>query len=132
MTYFLDTDICVDALRDRLPGIKRKLKMLEPRQVKIPSMVQAELLFGALRIADPVKREEVNKFLSPFDIVPFGPEAALAYAKIRHDMQVKGTPIGPADLIIAATATAHHATLVTHNTKEFSRISGLLIEDWTE
>jgi len=50
--------------------------------------------------------------------------------RTRHDLEAKGTPIGPNDLIIAATARARNLTLITHNASEFKRVTGLTIEDW--
>jgi tRNA(fMet)-specific endonuclease VapC len=73
----------------------------------------------------------LDKFLSPFEIVPFGDKEIMAYAKIRAGLEKIGKIIGPNDIIIAATALSHGATLVTHNTKEFERVQDLLVEDWT-
>ena len=62
--------------------------------------------------------------------LPFNDQAAEAYGRIRARLGTQGTPIGPNDLIIAATAIAHNVTLITHNTREFSRVDSLRIEDW--
>jgi tRNA(fMet)-specific endonuclease VapC len=69
-------------------------------------------------------------FLKPFRIVPFDTEASYSYADIRFKCELKGTLVGPKDLAIAATVAANEGVLVTHNTKEFTLIAGLRIEDW--
>jgi len=70
--------------------------------------------------------------LEPYELLPFAGDAAEHYADIRGRLEKKGKVIGPAYLIIATTARATGAVLVTHNTKEFSRVPGLQIEDWTK
>ena len=75
--------------------------------------------------------EKITRFLLPFEIVPFGEKGAAFYGKIKSALEKKGTPIGPNDLLIAATALANQATLVTANLDEFSRVEGLCLEDWT-
>ena len=74
--------------------------------------------------------EKVEKFLKPFEIVDFTDKMSYDYAEIRKDLEHAGTLIGANDLLIAATALHEKATLITHNTNEFSRVNGLKIEDW--
>jgi tRNA(fMet)-specific endonuclease VapC len=132
MTFFLDTDICVFALRGDYPSILQEIQKRTPDKIKIPSIVAAELLVGARKSAASLTAQKaVETFLSPYDIVPFDLAAADAYAAIRSELEEDGVCIGPNDLIIAATALAGRATLVTHNTKEFSRVPGLALQDWT-
>lgn len=76
-------------------------------------------------------REVVEAFLAPYELLPFDRAAAGHYAEIRHALESAGTPIGPDDLLIAATARARNLTLLTHNTNKFGRIPGLVTEDWT-
>jgi len=95
------------------------------------AVVRAELLFGAFRSQRRTQNlERTNSFLAGFQSLPFDDEAAYRHALIRAELTAKGQLIGPNDLLIAATALAHGAILVTHNTAEFSRVPGLLIEDW--
>jgi tRNA(fMet)-specific endonuclease VapC len=99
--------------------------------VVLASIVVAELLFGALRSRDVAKNlADVRAFVSGFRSLDFGAAAAEEYAKIRADLAAKGTPIGPNDLLIAASALTNGLTLVTHNTSEFSRVMGLTLDDW--
>ncbi|WP_165051854.1 MULTISPECIES: type II toxin-antitoxin system VapC family toxin [unclassified Adlercreutzia] len=131
--YMLDTNICVDFLRGRLPYALKMLRESDPQLFKIPSMVEAELRLGAYKSANPAKnRRAVEQFLSAFDVVSFCSLCAGAYARIRADLEKKGQIIGPNDLVIAATALAHDAVLVTNNCREFMRVEGLQIEAWEE
>jgi tRNA(fMet)-specific endonuclease VapC len=94
-------------------------------------VVKAELFLGALRSAKPEQnRAKVDAFIRPYESLPFDDAAAEIQAQIRHELETAGMPIGPYDLQIAALALAHGHTLVTHNVGEFSRVPGLLIEDW--
>lgn len=132
MTYFLDTNTCIYFLKGLYPSIRAKLQSLKPREVQIPSIVKAELLFGAEN-SDRVteNREKVISFLFPFEIVPFDTEAAEIYAAIRLELQKKGIPIGANDLIIAATVLARGGTLITNNEREFKRVKKLKVRNWT-
>lgn len=129
--FFLDTNICIFILKNKYPTLIEHLKLLSPQQVKIASIVKAELLLGAEKSQNPQKTKLlIQQFLSPFEVVGFNDSACEHYSKIRASLEKKGTPIGPNDLILAATVLAHKATLVTRNTKEFSRIKTLACNDW--
>ena len=102
-----------------------------PTDVSICAIVRAELLFGAARSQDPAKEQaRVEVFLAPFVSFPFDDAAAEKYAEIRRGLEGGGERIGAPDLEIAAIAVAHQVTLITHNVSEFSRVSGLVWEDW--
>jgi tRNA(fMet)-specific endonuclease VapC len=95
------------------------------------SVIKAELYLGVLRSAKPqANRSKVDAFLQPYTSLAFDDTAAEIHADIRHQLETAGTPIGPYDLEIAAIALANSLTLVTHNTAEFSRVPGLMLEDW--
>ena len=94
-------------------------------------MVKAELLYGARRS----QRIEANlqllkTFFAPLQSLPFDDDCAEYYGRIHADLLTQGKPIGPNDTLIAAIARAHGATLITHNSSEFSRVAGLRLEDW--
>ncbi|WP_199331420.1 MULTISPECIES: PIN domain-containing protein [Nostocales] len=92
-----------------------------------------ELYYGAYRSSQTEKNLEIlQRFHSQFNIIELDSQTAKIAGKIRADLAVIGTPIGPYDLQIAAGAIAKNLILVTHNTREFSRISGLKLEDWEE
>lgn len=95
-------------------------------------MVVAELLVGAAKSARPDRSHDVVvAFLRPFEIVAFDASAARAYSVIRADLEDRGESIGANDLVIAATTIASAGVLVTANTREFGRVPGLRLQDWT-
>jgi tRNA(fMet)-specific endonuclease VapC len=133
MTYLLDTNVCVQYLRGRNLPVLQRLQMTPMQDVQVCSVVKAELYLGALRSAKPAQnRANVDAFLRPYLSLAFDDAAAEVHALIRHQLETAGTPIGPHDLQIAAIALTNGLTLVTHNTAEFSRVPGLVIEDWEQ
>ena len=84
-----------------------------------------------MKSRDPTRAIRAQRsFFSRYRSLPFDDVAADVYGRIRAELESKGTPIGPNDLLIAAIAVANDLTLVTHNTNEFSRVTGLVLEDW--
>lgn len=128
----MDTNTCIDLLRGRSKELAGRVLELAPAQVCVPSLVYAELLLGAESSADaPRNRRFVDQLVAPLRMLDFGAAAATVYASIRAHLQASGRLIGPNDLVIAATAMAHQALLVSANVREFRRIPGLRVEDWT-
>ena len=131
----LDTNVVI-ALMVRSPQIVRlRLNSALARQmpVMVPAIVLFELRYG---IARSSRRSENEQRLADFErgpisILPFEAEDVLIAGEIRADLVTKGTPIGPYDTLIAAQALRHNATLVTANKREFERVAGLKVEDWT-
>jgi tRNA(fMet)-specific endonuclease VapC len=133
MKYLLDSNTCIRYLNQRSQSIIDKMGMMSPDDIMVCSIVKAEMYYSAKRSHSPAKtRAEQDEFLRLFQSLPFDDDAAEYYSSIRAELATKGTPIGPNDLMIAAIALAHRLTLVTHNTREFSRIDGLQLEDWEE
>lgn len=131
MNYFLDTNICVYFLKGQYPSVLENIKNTNPNNIKIPSIVKAELLYGAEKSQHKTKNmTSINRFLEPFEIISFDDGCSNIYSKIRATLESKGTVIGPNDYIIAATTLANNGILVTNNTKEFERIKNLKIENW--
>ena len=129
--YLLDTNVCVRYLNGRAPQVRLRLQSKTPQDIAVCSVVKGELFAGAARSTDPVRtRAQQEAFLSVFVSLPFDDAAASVFAELRADLAKAGTPIGPYDLQIAAIALANNLILVTHNTKEFSRIANLVCEDW--
>lgn len=130
--YLLDTNTCVEYLRNRVSVVER-VHSFQPTELSVCSVVIGELLFGALRSTDPVCNvASVEEFVATFLSWPFDDLAAATYSQIRYDLTRKGTPIGPNDLMIGSIARSRDQILVTHNRSEFSRISGLTLEDWQD
>ena len=129
--FLLDTNVCIQYLRGKNPLVRQRLAACPAHEVRLCSVVLSELYLGVLRSAQPAKnRAEVDQFKAPFASLPFDDAAADIHARIRHDLESQGMSIGPYDLQIAAIALANGCKLVTHNTAEFSRVPGLVLEDW--
>ncbi len=129
--YLLDTNVCIHLLNEGHSGIEQHFRSCSPLEIAVCSIVKAELLFGARssqRVHSNLQR--LAQFFRPLICLSFDDRCAEEYGLIRADLKVQGKLIGPNDLLIAATARAHDATLVTHNTREFGRITGLRVEDW--
>jgi tRNA(fMet)-specific endonuclease VapC len=78
-----------------------------------------------------MRRMALDAFLAPFHLLPFDARAAERYVEARCALEAAGRPIGERDLIIAATALSHGLTIVSSNTREFGRVPGLSVEDWS-
>ncbi|MEQ3251496.1 type II toxin-antitoxin system VapC family toxin [Eggerthella lenta] len=131
--YLLDSCICIDFLRGRLPYAYDLMRNSDPRLFKIPAIVEGELLVGVEKSSRPEKaRWLVDEFTLPFDVLPFDSDCAREYGRIRALLERSGKKIGHNDLFIAATALANNAVLVTNNVDEFKRVPGLSLECWYE
>jgi tRNA(fMet)-specific endonuclease VapC len=128
----LDTSICVELLRGTSVEAARRFSAAAPDDVRIPAVVGAELLFGARKSGSEKALVATRAFISGVGTVAFDASCAEHYGVLRHTLQVAGTPIGPNDLLIAATALAHGAILATANTDEFARVPGLTVENWRD
>lgn len=133
MKYLLDTNAWITYFRAKDPAFVKRMTSLPVSDLFLSSIVLGELLFGAYH-SGPAQVEHKKKLIddikSTFLTLNFDSASADHYARIREHLSAAGTPIGPNDLLIAATALAHGLTLVTHNTDEFSRVPGLAVEDW--
>ena len=133
MKYLLDSNACIGWLRLIQPNLVSRIKQEPPTNLAICSIVVGELIYGAERAAVAYRannRIRVEQLRQQFVSVPFDDSAAEEYGRVRAHLATVGAPIGPNDLMIAAISLAHGLILVTHNTKEFSRVPGLSLEDW--
>ena len=129
--YLLDTNVCIHLLNNRHSQIEKHFRASSPSEIALCSIVKAELLFAARHS----KKVEANlqlltHFFAPLRSLPFDDRCAQEYGLIRADLSSQGKIIGPNDLLIAAIARAYDAVLVTLNTEEFTRVTGLRLEDW--
>jgi len=133
VSYLLDTNACIGVLNGTAPELVARMRAEDPAAIRMSAVVKAELFFGA-RKSTRVERnlDLLARFFAPFESVPFDDRAAEHYGVIRADLERAGHPIGPNDLLIAATARANDLVLVTRNTDEFRRVVGLRIENWEE
>jgi tRNA(fMet)-specific endonuclease VapC len=133
LTYLLDTNSWVAVLRWQNAGVLSHLKQYPPDDIALCSVVLAELWFGVER-SDPTRqahnRKLVDELEARYESLPFDNAAAREYSSIRSHLSNLGQLIGPNDMMIAAIARSRGATLVTHNTTEFSRVPALLVDDW--
>ena len=130
--YLLDTNIVSFHIRESSAALRRRLRRVDASTVALSVVTEMEIRYGlarnpALRIA-----EMIEDFLAGMTILPLDSDAASAYAQVRAHLEAKGRPIGPLDLMIGAHALSIGATLVTNNAKEFRRVPGLRVEDWSK
>lgn len=130
--YMLDTDISSYIMKRTDQAVLKKLLTVAVSDVCISAISKAELLYG---IEVSLRRQKdqaaLDEFLRYVEVMEFPPGAALDYALIRADLKRRGTPIGGNDLLIASHARYLGLTLATNNIREYWRVSGLKIENWT-
>lgn len=131
MTYMLDTNICIYAIKNKPEQVLEKLKQNLSNRICISAITLAELQHGVEKSMNPEKNSmALLQFLSILDILPFDDLAAVEYGKICAYLQKRGTPIGTMDMLIAAHAKTENLIIVTNNVREFERVPNLKIENW--
>ena len=131
MKYFLDTNVIIDAIRNKHTAVIRHFEEIYASDIFVSSIVVAELEFGAVHSRNYFENKALyEQFIQDFNIVPFIRNYCADYGRIRHELSQKGQIIGLNDLLIAATTISNNGILVTHNTGEFERIPGIILEDW--
>jgi len=133
MRFMLDTNTCVDVIRRRNDRVLRRMQRLRPGDLCVSSVTLSELEYGAAKSSDPQRnRLALAEFMTPVSVLPYDDAAAPAYGRVRAELERAGTPIGPLDTMIAAQALSLGLILVTDNEREFRRVSGLKVQNWTE
>ena len=128
--YVLDTNTLIYFFKGK-GRVAERMIVEAPANIGIPAIVVYELQTGIAKSASPLKRtRQLKALLQVTTLLPFKVNEAKASAAIRARLEKKGMPIGPLDVLIAGTAVANQATLVSHNLAEFNRVGGLNIEDW--
>jgi len=131
MMFLPDTNVWIRFLNPGDNQVKDHFLSADPSTIWLCAVVKAELFFGAMkstRIHENLAL--LADLFADFESLSFDDDAARKYGEIRSDLARKGTPIGPNDLMIASIASVHEAVLVTHNTREFARVTGLTVEGW--
>ena len=129
--YMLDTDTCSYIMKRSNDAVLERLQKVPVHDVYISVVTKSELLYG-VEMSPRRTQDEValSAFLQYVEVLDFPDQACLHYAKIRADLKTLGAMIGSNDLFIAAHARSLDLTLVTNNTREFSRVRNLAIENW--
>jgi len=128
--YLLDTNTLIYFFKG-FGSVAEMLFSKSPKDIAISTITLYEIEVGIAKSSNPQKqKKQLESFVSRITILPFDSKEAKASAKIRAELEKQGTPIGPLDNLIAGTAFCVNTILVTHNTKEFSKVEGLTIEDW--
>lgn len=131
MRYMLDTNICIYLIKHKPLQVFEKLQEHNPDEICISAVTYAELVHGVEK-SKAVERNRLalTILLSNIEILDFDMKAAEEYGRIRADLEKKGTPIGPLDMMIAGHAKSLGYTVVTNNLGEFKRVEGLQYENW--
>ena len=128
MKYILDTNVYIKILKGSSENIKKKYQILKMKILLSLQLFVLNFIMAHLKVEETLY--SLKLFLHSFNTLAFDDNAAKKCGQIRANLAKEGTPIGPYDLIIASLALSHDLILVTHNTKEFSRIEDLRIEEW--
>jgi tRNA(fMet)-specific endonuclease VapC len=129
----LDTNICIYIIKKKSPAVLNRLKRNRNDGIAISTITLAELQHGVENSAAKEKNEiALLGFLAIMTIMPFDDKAAEEYGRVKTNLQRKKCLIGPYDMLIAAHAKSKGMVMVTNNTKEFERVDGLVVEDWTK
>jgi tRNA(fMet)-specific endonuclease VapC len=133
MHYLLDTNICIYLIKKQPPEALAQFRQHSPQDVAISTITLFELEYGVEKSQYRQRSQDaLAKFLLPLNLLDLDRSAAADAAVIRAELEKKGRPIGPYDLLIAGLARSHNMTLVTNNTKEFERVDDLLLENWVQ
>ena len=132
LKYLLDTNIVIYTMKNRPQQVKRRFQQ-HHGQMGISTVTLGELVFGAEH-SQQVERNlaDIEVLAAKLEVLPFDNKAAYHFGQIRASLYRTGRPIGPYDLMIAGHARAAGLKLVTNNVKEFERVPGLLLEDWSQ
>ncbi|MCU5775263.1 tRNA(fMet)-specific endonuclease VapC [Erwiniaceae bacterium BAC15a-03b] len=128
--YMLDTNICIFTIKNKPASVREKFN-LHKQQLCISSVTLMELIYGAEKSDAPERNLAVIEGLTArLEVLTYGPQAAAHAGQIRAEQARQGRPVGPYDQMIAGHARSCGLIVVTNNTREFERVSGLRIEDW--
>jgi tRNA(fMet)-specific endonuclease VapC len=128
--YLLDTNTLIYFFKQQ-GHVAAHLQQVQASQVALPTVVLFELEYGVLRSTMPeVQQRGRNAAVAAYRVLPLDAKSARSAARVKYALEVAGTPIGQRDQLIAGIALANDLTLITRNTREFSRVPGLCLENW--
>lgn len=129
--YLLDTNVLSDFVRGR-SEVQSRIRATRPDDIAVSAVTVMEIVYGLA--LDPAKarrlRPVIDAFLGAVELLPLAIEDARAAGALRAGLRRRGRPIGPYDILLAGCAIARGLVFVTANTAEFSRVAGLIVEDW--
>lgn len=129
--YLLDTNMISDLLRNPAGPVAARVEALAPgEQVCTSIIVAAELRYGAIKKKSAALTARIEEVLEVIEVLALMPDADRHYGALRAELEIRGTPIGANDMLIAAHALAADCILVTNNTKEFQRVRRLKVQNW--
>ncbi len=130
MKYLLDTNICIAVINERPPEVLERFRVHSVGDIGVSTITVSELAFGVEKTGSKKNSLALQKFLLPLEIVAFTADAAFMAGTLRAELEKRGRPIGPMDLLIASHAKALGVTVVTNNSREFERVPGLKVQNW--
>jgi tRNA(fMet)-specific endonuclease VapC len=131
LQYMLDTDICIYVIKNYPADLRERFNRLA-EQLCISSITLGELHYGAEKSARRLQNlQAIEHFTARLEVLPFTPKAAVHYGQIRAELERAGTPCGPHDMQIGGHARSQGFIVVTNNVREFSRMPGVRVENWT-
>ena len=131
--YLLDTDTSSYIMKRSNRFVLQRLERIPIREIAVSAITKSELMYG-VEVSPRRQKDQdsMNEFLQYVDVLDYPADAALHYAQIRAHLKASGLMIGNNDMLIAAHARCLGLTLVTNNTREFTRVPGLKIENWAD
>lgn len=126
----LDTNICIHIINQRPAQVLARFRQHALGSIGISSVTACELAFGVAKTGSQRNEHALQMFLAPIEALPFDEAVTWHYGRLRAELERRGQPIGTMDTMIAAHALALDAVLVTNNTREFSRVPALRLENW--
>jgi len=126
----LDTNTCIYIINAKPPAVLKRFRQYRIGDIGLCSVVAAELAFGVAKSDSARNRQALEMFLAPLIILPFDTAAVWVYGDLRADLERRGTPIGSLDTMIAAHALSQQALLISNNTREFSKVPDLQLDNW--
>jgi len=131
--YLIDTNICIYIMNKRPIGIIHKFKQFDVGEIGVSTITVSELQYGVSKSKNRrLNKQRIEEFLAPLEILPYDEIAAGIYGDIRLQLEKRGEPIGPLDLLIAAHALSRNLVLISNNEKEFKRVKNLKVENWVK
>jgi tRNA(fMet)-specific endonuclease VapC len=132
MKLMLDTNICIYLIKEHPAPVLDRFAAHPVGDIGVSVITLAELEYDVAKSSRPARnRAALDQFVSPLEVASFDRPATTAYGRLRALLDKRGQPIGSMDLLIAAHAISLDVRLITHNVKEFGKVPGLRIEDWT-